>query len=132
MSSEKKPFGTIKNGMTTGGLGAFLSLFIPALVPDAESPWRTICYAAVPGISAAITYFMVWVTSRYGLETPAEASLRARCNRDLKNIDKQLASPHLSDSFKVTLISDREKIVRKLVNIGSLLLVKDATAQPEE
>ncbi|WP_068871464.1 hypothetical protein [Edwardsiella tarda] len=66
---------------------------------------------------------MVYVINRYGVESPAEAAVRNRLERDLKEIDKQLKSPHLSDKLKKELIDDRDSTVRKLVNIGKTMEV---------
>ncbi|MFW5407249.1 hypothetical protein B7L51_001285 [Pectobacterium brasiliense] len=128
MIEEKKPFLSAKNGAATGGLGALLTTLVPPLLPDADDPWRPALYALAPILSAIITYFMNWVINRHGLETPAEASLRNRSERDLKNIDKQLVSPHISPEFRVELLKDREKTVRQLVNIGKTVQVADASS----
>lgn len=127
MSESKKSILTTNNGITTGGLGAVLTTLVPALLPEQNDPWRPFLYALAPLISAIFTYIMSWVVSRHGLESPAEAALRNRLNRDLKAIDKQLASSHLSDAFRNELLSDREKTVRGLVNIGKTVIVTPAS-----
>lgn len=127
MSEEKKSFLTAKNGAATGGLGALLTTLVPAILPEANDPWRPVLYAFAPILSAILTYFLNWVINRHGLETPAEASLRNRYERDLRNIDKQLKSEHLSREFQSDLLRDREMTVRQLVNIGKTVQVIDAS-----
>ncbi|HFK5809120.1 TPA: hypothetical protein ACG0L8_004104 [Enterobacter bugandensis] len=127
MSEPKKGILTTSNGITTGGLGAALTTLVPALLPDPADTWRPFLYALAPIFSAIITYFMAWVVSRHGLESPAEAALRSRLLRDLKGIDEQLSSPHLSEAFRAELLSDREQTVRGLVNIGKTVIVTPVT-----
>ncbi|HGU6745221.1 TPA: hypothetical protein ACNAFN_002560, partial [Klebsiella quasipneumoniae] len=97
---------------------AVLTTLVPLAAPETDSVWRPFLYALAPLISAFVTYFMVWVINRHGLESPAEASLRNRLERDLKGIDKQLESQHITEKFRQELILDREVTVRKIVNIG--------------
>lgn len=123
MSDDKKNILNENKGLTTGGIGAVLSTVVPIIAKDPNSEWRPLLYALAPLVSALITYIMIWVINRHGLESPAEAALRNRLKRDLKNIDEQLKSPHLSEAFKQELISDREKTVRDMVNIGKTLHV---------
>lgn len=118
MNDDKKSILTNSSGITTGGLGAVLTTLVPLAAPETDSVWRPFLYALAPLISAFVTYFMVWVINRHGLESPAEASLRNRLERDLKGIDKQLESQHITDKFRQELILDREVTVRKIVNIG--------------
>ncbi|WP_156311594.1 hypothetical protein [Pantoea sp. CFSAN033090] len=130
MSEDKKNLLSSHPGLTTGGLGAVITTLVPALVPDQNSLWRPVLYAAAPLVSAAITYFMAWFVSRHGLETPAEASYRNSLNRDLKSIDEQLKSPHLTDELRQELLADRALTVRQLVNIGKSIKVLPATEEP--
>ncbi|EPR9646185.1 hypothetical protein L1C42_27615 [Klebsiella pneumoniae] len=118
MNDDKKSILTNSSGITTGGLGAVLTTLVPLAAPETDSVWRPFLYALAPLISAFVTYFMVWVINRHGLESPAEASLRNRLERDLKGIDKQLESQHITQKFREELILDRETTVRKIVNIG--------------
>lgn len=118
MNDDKKSILTNSSGITTGGLGAVLTTLVPLAAPETDSVWRPFLYALAPLISAFVTYFMVWVINRHGLESPAEASLRNRLERDLKGIDKQLESRHITEKFREGLILDREATVRKIVNIG--------------
>lgn len=118
MNEDKKSVLTNSSGITTGGLGAVLTTLVPLAAPETDSVWRPFLYALAPLISAFVTYFMVWVINRHGLESPAEASLRNRLERDLKGIDKQLESQHITEKFREELILDREATVRKIVNIG--------------
>ncbi|MER1978330.1 hypothetical protein [Pseudocitrobacter faecalis] len=118
MSDDKKSIISNNSGLTTGGLGAVLTTLVPLIAPDINSEWRPFLYALAPLVSATLTYLMVYIINRHGLESPAEAALRNRLERDLKGIDEQLKSPHLSDGFRAELIADRESTVRKLVNIG--------------
>ncbi|HBW4601539.1 TPA: hypothetical protein ME601_004213 [Klebsiella pneumoniae] len=118
MNDDKKSILTNSSGITTGGLGAVLTTLVPLAAPETDSVWRPFLYALAPLISAFVTYFMVWVINRHGLESPAEASLRNRLERDLKGIDKQLESQHITEKFREELIIDREATVRKIVNIG--------------
>ncbi|HBR5187812.1 hypothetical protein AAHU29_06145 [Klebsiella pneumoniae] len=118
MNDDKKSILTNSSGITTGGLGAVLTTLVPLAAPETDSVWRPFLYALAPLISAFVTYFMVWVINRHGLEFPAEASLRNRLERDLKGIDKQLESQHITEKFRQELILDREVTVRKIVNIG--------------
>ena len=126
MSEDKKNILTSHPGVTTGGLGAVLTTLVPALIENQESLWRPVLYAFAPLLSAAITYFMSWFISRYGFESSAQAELRKNLNRDLANIDEQLASPHISDKFREELIADREFTVRQIVNIGKTIKVAPA------
>ncbi|HFN0468079.1 TPA: hypothetical protein ACHB00_000319 [Klebsiella pneumoniae] len=118
MNDDKKSILANSSGITTGGLGAVLTTLVPLAAPETDSVWRPFLYALAPLISAFVTYFMVWVINRHGLESPAEASLRNRLERDLKGIDKQLESQHITEKFRQELILDREVTVRKIVNIG--------------
>ncbi|MBC4390466.1 hypothetical protein H8M22_06080 [Klebsiella pneumoniae] len=118
MNDDKKSILTNSSGITTGGLGAVLTTLVPLAAPETDSVWRPFLYALAPLISAFVTYFMVWVINRHGLESQAEASLRNRLERDLKGIDKQLESRHITEKFREELILDREATVRKIVNIG--------------
>ncbi|QWU34877.1 hypothetical protein KQJ82_18995 [Serratia ureilytica] len=127
MSDKKQSVISGRNGAATGGLGAVLTTLVPAILPDANDPWRPTLYALAPIISAIITYLLNWVINRHGLETPAEASARNRYQRDLKSIDKQLKSEHISESFRSELMKDREITVRQLVNIGKTMQVVEAT-----
>ncbi|WMY72753.1 hypothetical protein RHD99_14870 [Buttiauxella selenatireducens] len=128
MTEEKKSFLNGKSGAATGGLGALLTTLVPAILPDANDPWRPALYALAPLLSAIITYFANWVINRHGLETPAEAALRNRYERDLKNIDKQLDGPadRISEDFRKELLKDREITIRQLVNIGKTVQVSEA------
>lgn len=123
MSDDKKNILSENKGLTTGGIGAVLTTIVPIIAKDPNSEWRPLLYALAPLVSAFMTYIMIWVINRHGLESPAEAALRNRLKRDLNNIDKQLKSPHLSETFKQELITDREKTVRDMVNIGKTLRV---------
>ncbi|MHA6305717.1 hypothetical protein ACX3SV_01190 [Hafnia paralvei] len=125
MSNEKKSLLNTNNGVTTGGLGAVLTTLVPAFIPDQSSTWRPVCYALAPIISAMVTYGMAWVISRHGLESPAEAALRNKLERSIKNIDKQLNNDNNSPEFKKELLRDREETVRALVNIGKTYAVEE-------
>lgn len=131
MNEEKKSFISGRNGAAAGGLGAVLTTLVPAILPDANDPWRPTLYALAPILSAIITYLLNWVINRHGLETPAEASARNRYQRDLRSIDKQLKSENISESFRAELLKDREITVRQLVNIGKTVQVVDATDSPQ-
>ncbi|QSW37057.1 hypothetical protein KQ929_12145 [Leclercia pneumoniae] len=132
MSDDKKNLLSESKGLTTGGIGAVLTTIVPLIAPDPTSGWRPLLYALAPLVSAFLTYIMIWVINRHGLESPAEASLRNRLNRDLNLIDEQLKSSHLTDEFRNELIKDREKTIRSLVNIGKTLSVTAATTSSEE
>lgn len=132
MSEEKKNLLSSHPGVATGGLGAVLSTIVPAIIEDQNSLWRPVLYAVAPLLSAIITYFMAWLVSRHGLETPAEAALRNSLNRDLKNIDEQLKSSHLTKKFRNELLADRETTVRQLVNIGKTIQVLPANESSSE
>lgn len=133
MSEEKKNILSENKGLTTGGLGAVLTTLVPLFAPEPTSEWRPLLYALAPLVSAFLTYVMVWVINRHGLESPAEAALRNRLNRDLKSIEKQLDSPHLTEKFRKELIRDHESTVRELVNIGKRTSVSSVPKNtPEE
>jgi len=131
MSDDKKSILTTNSGLTTGGLGAVLTTLVPLLAPDTNSEWRPFLYALAPLVSASLTYLMVYVINRHGLESPAEAALRNRLQRDLKEIEEQLKSPLLSEEFKVELIRDRECTVRQIVNIGKTVQVASTSTHSE-
>lgn len=132
MSGDKKSILSSNSGLTTGGIGAVLTTLVPLLAPDPNSEWRAFLYALAPLVSAMLTYIMLYVINRHGLESPAEAALRNRLERDLKGIDEQLKSPHLSERFKAELIADREETVRKIVNIGKSVEVLPIEVTKEE
>lgn len=132
MSGDKKSILSSNSGLTTGGIGAVLTTLVPLLAPDSNSEWRPFLYALAPLVSAMLTYIMLYVINRHGLESPAEAALRNRLERDLKGIDEQLESPHLSEKFRAELIADREETVRKIVNIGKNVEVLPIEATKEE
>ncbi|QNE49256.1 hypothetical protein [Klebsiella michiganensis] len=132
MNDDKKSILTNSSGITTGGLGAVLTTLVPLAAPETDSVWRPFLYALAPLISAFVTYFMVWVINRHGLESPAEASLRNRLERDLKGIDKQLESQHITKKFREELILDREATVRKIVNIGKNVEVTAVNIKEKE
>ena len=131
MSEGKKSLLTTSNGITTGGIGALLTTLVPVIIPDAENKWRPALYAMAPIVSSIITYLMSWVVSRFGFESPAEAALRTRFERDIKSIEKQLGSKHLTPEFRCELMQDREKTVRQLVNIGKKVRVSSTLTTDE-
>lgn len=132
MSDEKKKSIAGHTEITTGGLGAVLTTLVPLIAPDTNSELRPVLYALAPLISAMITYFMVWVINRHGLESPAEAALRNRLQRDIKEIDEQLKNKHLTPSLEKQLLKERELTVIKLVNIGKTLEVRQAEIENEK
>lgn len=117
--SMTKPLSTTKATLSTSGWGAILSVLVGALFSDPHSPWRTFAYALVPGIAATLTYIMNWAISRHGLESPEDAAKRAKCKRDLKEIETQLSSPDLTPSLRKKLLQSKERTVEILVSIGS-------------
>ncbi|PBI78948.1 hypothetical protein A9993_04070 [Rahnella victoriana] len=123
MSEDSKSLLKPSNGIATGGLGAVLTLFVPAILPDPENVWRPALYALAPLISAAITYPITWLISRHGFESPAEATLRNKYSRDLKSINKQLKDPLITENLRLALLEEREKTVLQLVNIGKTVKV---------
>ncbi|MEZ2378886.1 hypothetical protein [Enterobacter sp. RCC_40] len=132
MSDDKKNILSTNSGLTTGGLGAVLTTLVPLLAPEQNSEWRPFLYALAPLVSAGATYIMMYVINRHGLESPAEAALRNRLERDLKGIDEQLKSPHVSEKFRAELIQDREETVRKIVNIGKTVeVIPSGTAKED-
>ncbi|EBW6088144.1 hypothetical protein A4L73_25735 [Salmonella enterica subsp. enterica serovar Enteritidis] len=132
MSDDKQNLLNSNKGLTTGGIGAVLTTLVPLIAPDPNDQLRPFLYASAPLISAFITYLMVWVINRHGLESPAEASFRNSLQRDLKGIEKQLKSPHLTDDFRNELIRDKENTIRKLVNIGKTISVSPVDSSPED
>lgn len=132
MSDDKKNILSTNSGLTTGGLGAVLTTLVPLIAPEQNSEWRPFLYALAPLVSAAMTYIMLYVINRHGLESPAEAALRNRLERDLKGIDEQLKSPHVSETFRAELIKDREETVRKIVNIGKNVEVLPSSTVKED
>lgn len=124
MSSSSKTLSTGKTALSTGGWGAILSVAVPALFPDPNSVWHTVAYACVPGLAAFLTYLMNWAISRHGLESPEDAAKRAKCKRDLKEIEAQLQSPDLTPALKQKLLLAKEKTVEILVCIGSSNLLE--------
>lgn len=132
MSDDKKSILSTNSGLTTGGIGAVLTTLVPLISPDSNSEWRPFLYALAPIVSAGLTYIMLYVINRHGLESPAEAAIRNRLERDLKGIDEQLKSQHLSEQFRAELIEDREKTVRKIVNIGKTVEVLPSNSVKNE
>ncbi|EHE9376048.1 TPA: hypothetical protein P7V13_002206 [Salmonella enterica] len=132
MSDDKKSILSTNSGLTTGGIGAVLTTLVPLIAPDSNSEWRPFLYALAPIVSAGLTYIMLYVINRHGLESPAEAAIRNRLERDLKGIDEQLKSQHLSEQFRAELIEDREKTVRKIVNIGKTVEVLPSNSVKNE
>ncbi|ECT1022372.1 hypothetical protein DPO11_20365 [Salmonella enterica] len=130
--SDKKSILTNGSGITTGGLGAMLTTMVPLIAPGADNEWRPFLYALAPLVSAFVTYIMVYIINRHGLESPAEAAFRNRLERDLKEIDMQLESPHVTEKFRSELLQDREATVRKIVNIGKTVEVTAKNAPKEE
>ncbi len=90
MNSQTKGLSTGKATLSTGGWGAILSVLVSAILTDPNSVWRTVAYALVPGVAATLTYVMNWFISRHGFESPEDAAKRAKCKRDLAEIEKQL------------------------------------------
>lgn len=119
MSSPSKSLSTGKSALSTGGWGAILSVIVPAIFPDSESVWRTVAYACVPGLAAILTYIMNWAISRHGLESPEDAAKRAKCKRDLKEIEAQLSSTNITPALEQKLLAAKERTVEILVGIGS-------------
>jgi len=132
MSDDKKNLLSESKGLTTGGVGAVLTTIVPLIAPDSDSAWRPLLYALAPLVSAFLTYIMIWVINRHGLESPAEAALRNSLNRDLNFINEQLKSSHLTEEFRKELINDREKTIRDLANIGKSLSVTSTSTTSEE
>lgn len=131
MSEDKKSPIATHTGLTTGGLGALLTTIVPALIPDKDSLWRPVLYAAAPILSAGIAYLVAWFVSRHGFESPAEASLRNSLERDLKSIDTQLNNKHMTKQLKDKLLIDREKTVLQIVNIGKKIQVSSVSTVSE-
>lgn len=118
MSTDSKPLSTGKAAVATSGVGAILSLVAGAIFTDPNNQWRTVVFALVPGTAIAITYFMNWLISRHGLETPEDAAKRSKCNRDLKEIEKHLKG-NISAELEKKLIAKKERTIEILVSIGS-------------
>lgn len=117
--TDPKPISTTKSTLSTGGWGAILSLLVGAVFTDPKSHWSTVAYALVPFIAAVLTYIMNWAIARHGLESPEDAAKRAQCKRDLKEIERQLRSSHMTPSIKKTLMASKERTIGILVSIGS-------------
>ncbi|MBC3378473.1 hypothetical protein H8I69_04990 [Serratia fonticola] len=132
MSGESKSMSATGTTITTGAVGAMLSVTVPALITGPDDAWRTVAYAAVPIISAIITYLMNWVICRHGFESPADASKRAKCLRDLKTIDEQLQSPNASPAMKKILLKERDKTVTLLISIGKESIASPPTVSTDE
>ncbi|MGP3593097.1 hypothetical protein [Vagococcus sp. WN89Y] len=122
MSTDSKPLSTGKAAIVTTGWGAILSVIAQAIFTDPNNPWRTVAFALVPGCSAVITYFMNWVISRHGLESPEDAAKRSKCKRDLKEIEKLLKGK-ITPQIKATLLKRKERTIEILVSIGSNSIV---------
>lgn len=118
MSSQAKGLSTGKATLTTGGWGAILSVLVGAILPDPNSVWRTVAYALVPGIAALLTYVMNWFISRHGFESPEDAAKRAKCKRDLAEIEKLLRSKPLSPEIEAKLMQAKARTIEILVSIG--------------
>ncbi|BEA08599.1 MULTISPECIES: hypothetical protein [Enterobacteriaceae] len=118
MNSQTKGLSTGKATLSTGGWGAILSVLVSAILTDPNSVWRTVAYALVPGVAATLTYVMNWFISRHGFESPEDAAKRAKCKRDLAEIEKQLRSDHLSPEIKSTLMQAKARTIEILVSIG--------------
>lgn len=119
MSSQSKGLSTGKATLSTGGWGAILSVLVGALFTDPNSVWKTVAYALVPGVAAVLTYIMNWFISRHGLESPEDAAKRAKCKRDLTEIEKQLSSGYLTPEIETSLLQAKAKTIAILVSIGS-------------
>ncbi|HGB5075890.1 TPA: hypothetical protein ACIVMB_004935 [Salmonella enterica subsp. enterica serovar Eastbourne] len=119
MSSQSKGLSTGKATLSTGGWGAILSVLVGAVLTDPNSVWRTVAYALVPGVAAVLTYVMNWFISRHGFESPEDAAKRAKCKRDLAEIEKQLSSEHLTPEIEARLMQAKAKTIEILVSIGS-------------
>lgn len=127
MSSASKTLSTGKSALSTGGWGAILSVVVPAIFPDSNSVWRTVAYACVPGLAAILTYVMNWAISRHGLESPEDAAKRAKCKRDLKEIEAQLSASNITPALEQKLLAAKERTVELLVSIGSNNLLEVPT-----
>lgn len=132
MSEDKKNLLSESKGLTTGGIGAVLTTIVPLIIADPTSTWRPVLYALAPLVSAFLTYIMIWVINRHGLESPAEASLRNRLTRDLDFINEQLSSTDLSEDFRKELIRDKEKTIRSIGNIGKSISVTSAPVTSDD
>ena len=73
----------------------------------------------MPGVAAVLTYVMNWFISRHGFESPEDAAKRAKCKRDLAEIEKQLSSEHLTPEIEARLMQAKAKTIEILVSIGS-------------
>lgn len=131
MSNNKRMSSTTNGIMTTGGLGALFTVAVQAIFPE-QSDWKNVSLAAIPMISAIITYFSAWFINRHGLESPADAATRARLLRDLKTVDKQLKVKGISTEFKYYLKLQRENTVKQLINIGKSTQVIEVHADAED
>ncbi|EKK5198491.1 hypothetical protein SNN52_004144 [Cronobacter sakazakii] len=119
MNSQNKGLSTGKATLSTGGWGAILSVLVGAIFTDPKSVWTTVAYALVPGVAAILTYIMNWFISRHGLESPEDAAKRAKCKRDLAEIDNQLNSKHLTPEIEEKLMQSKARTIELLVSIGS-------------
>ncbi|MBO8132474.1 hypothetical protein [Dickeya fangzhongdai] len=119
MSAPSKHLSTGQATTSTGGFGAVLSVLVGSIFPESSSEWRSFAYAVVPGIAAVITYLMSWVISRHGLESPEDAGKRAKCKRDLKEIDNLLKSGGLTPEIEEKLKKSKERTIEILVSIGT-------------
>lgn len=117
MSEDRQPSGSKGSTLSTGGLGAVFAVAVAAYFPDSNTGLAKLAYTLIPFVAASIIYVMNWVISRHGFESPADASKRAKCKRDIKEINKQLKISHPPE-FIEELKRDREKTTRILVNIG--------------
>ncbi|HGM4726458.1 TPA: hypothetical protein ACKPZ3_003125 [Serratia marcescens] len=118
MSSDKKSMTPTGTTITTGAIGAILSVAVPAIFKDPDNPWRSVVYAVVPIASIILTHTINWVICRHGFESPEDASKRAKCLRDLKTIGKQLKSKPMTPALEEMLIAEKEKTVSLLISIG--------------
>ncbi|HFI5306430.1 TPA: hypothetical protein ACGQUH_000866 [Serratia liquefaciens] len=118
MTNDKKSMTSTGTTITTGAIGAILSVMVPAIFKDPNNAWRVVVYAAVPIVSIILTHGINWVICRHGLESPEDASKRAKCLRDLKTIETQLNSKPMTKGIRDMLLLEKEATIKLLISIG--------------
>lgn len=111
-----KPVTPTRSVLSTSALISVFIALVPKLMPD---DWHDFGYLVSPILGGIVVYLCSYVINLCGFQSTQELGERRHLNRDLKEIDKQLAmTQHLTPALEQELLKKRDETVLLLTTVS--------------
>jgi hypothetical protein len=105
------------SGVDVGTIGVVGAIMLAVINRTCEEQWyQEPLVLAVPVASALVSNGIKWLWDVSSLGSAQQIQMRRCLNAQIKAVDKQLKSTHLTDEYKASLLKKRETYTSALID----------------